>query len=126
MVNFRQYRAWQKAHGLTLRTYRVSMGFPKDERFGLTAQIRRSVASIPTNMAEGCGRFGDRDRARFFNIALGSASEVEYQLLLITDLGYIEKATHDELAGLVIEVKKMLSSLVLCLKEGGKRITSKS
>ncbi len=117
MADFRKYHVWHKAHELTLLTYRTSRGFPTDERFGLTAQIRRSVASIPTNIAEGCGRHGDRDRARFFNIAMGSASEVEYQLMLSRDLEYLEKTTFEELNGLVIEVKKMLSSLILCLRE---------
>ncbi len=116
MVDFRRYHVWHKAHELTLLAYRTSRGFPTDERFGLTAQIRRSVASIPTNIAEGCGRYGDKDRARFFNIAMGSASEVEYQLMLSRDLEYLERTTFEELNGLVIEVKKMLSSLISCLR----------
>ena len=116
MVDFRQYHVWQKAHELTLLTYRVSKEFPADERFGLTAQIRRSVASILTNIAEGCGRHGDKDRARFFNIAAGSASEVEYQLTLSRDLDYLEKTRFKELNDLAIEVKKMLSSLISRLR----------
>ncbi len=116
MVDFRRYHVWQKAHELALLTYCTLREFPTDEKFGLTAQIRRSVTSIPTNIAEGCGRYGDKDRARLFDIARGSASEVEYQLMLSRDLEYLEGTTFEELNGLVIEVKKLLSSLISCLR----------
>jgi len=110
-VDFRRYQVWQKAHALTLETYLATRPFPKDERFGLTAQIRRSVASIPTNIAEGFGRTGDRERGRFLDIAIGSANEVEYQLLLSNELQYLETTVYEELNERVIEVRKMLISL---------------
>ena len=84
--------------------------FPSDERFGLTAQLRRSAASVPTNIAEGCGREGERELARFLSIAAGSASETEYHLLLALDLGYLPRAGHQPLHDLVIEIRKMLSA----------------
>jgi len=102
---------WQKAHALTLETYLATRTFPSDERFGLTAQIRRSVASIPTNIAEGFGRTGDRERGRFLDIAVGSANEVEYQLLLSKELQYLETTVYEGLNERVIEVRKMLVSL---------------
>ncbi len=110
-MDFRRYQVWQKAHALTLETYLATRPFPKDERFGLTAQIRRSVASIPTNIAEGFGRTGDRERGRFLDIAIGSANEVEYQLLLSNELQYLETTVYEELNERVIEVRKMLISL---------------
>ena len=110
-MDFRRYQVWQKAHALTLETYLATRTFPSDERFGLTAQIRRSVASIPTNIAEGFGRTGDRERGRFLDIAVGSANEVEYQLLLSKELQYLETTVYEGLNERVIEVRKMLISL---------------
>ena len=81
MADYRRYRVWKKGHELTLRTHRATKSFPNDERFGLTVQMRRSVSSIPTNIAEGFGRRGDKDRARFLDIAVGSANEFEYQFI---------------------------------------------
>ncbi|MCH7491212.1 MAG: four helix bundle protein [Gemmatimonadetes bacterium] len=89
----------------------TARAFPSDERFGLTAQIRRSVASIPTNIAEGFGRTGDRERGRFLDIAVGSANEVEYQLLLSKELQYLETTVYEGLNERVIEVRKMFISL---------------
>ena len=102
---------WQKAHRRTLDVYRATKSFPAEERFGLTAQLRRSAASVPTNIAEGCGRDGKRDFARFLSIAAGSASEVEYHLMLARDLEYLPSLTDDQLHGLVTEIKKMLAAL---------------
>jgi four helix bundle protein len=93
-----------------LDVYRATAAFPADERYGLTAQLRRSAASIPTNIAEGCGRDGERELARFLSIAAGSASETEYHILLALDLGYLPRASHDQLHGSVTEVRKMLAA----------------
>jgi four helix bundle protein len=82
MQDFRKLVAWRKAHELTLRVYDVTASFPKDEVYGLTSQMRRASSSIPANIAEGCGRNGNAELARFVYIALGSASELEYHLLL--------------------------------------------
>ena len=89
MQSFRDLKVWEKAHKLTLDVYRVTKAFPADERFGLTSQLRRACASIPANIAEGCGRSGGKELRRFLDIAMGSASEVEYHLLLARDLNYL-------------------------------------
>ena len=112
MQDFRNLKVWEKAHELTLEIYRLTSGFPKDEVFGLTSQMRRSSASIPTNLAEGCGRFGNAELTRFARVSMGSASELEYQLLLSHDLKLISDSAYEPLAERTAEVKKMLASLV--------------
>jgi four helix bundle protein len=114
--DFRQVKAWRKAHELTLAIYRATKPFPKDELFGLTGQIRRSCASIPANIAEGCGRSGDAELARYFSIAMGSASELEYHLLLAHDLELLPSVEYERLVPDVTEVKKMLTSFIQRLK----------
>jgi four helix bundle protein len=114
--DFRTLLVWQKAHALTIETYRLTAGFPKDELYGLTSQMRRAAASIPTNIAEGCGRGSDADFARFLQIALGSASELEYQLILARDLGYVIPERHAALEGSVTEVKRMLTAFLQRLR----------
>ena len=89
MKDFRELKVWEKAHQLTLSVYQVSHRFPKEELYGLTSQIRRASASIPANIAEGCGKCGDAELARYLQIAMGSSSELEYHLLLARDLGYL-------------------------------------
>lgn len=101
---------------MTLTVYRVTKGFPADERFGLTSQIRRVCASVPSNITEGCGRNGDNELARFMEIAMGSASEVEYQNLLARDLGFIANSEHGDIHGRVCEVKRMLASFIQKLR----------
>lgn len=85
--DFRELKVWGKAHEMALRSYRLTESFPKHELFGMTNQIRRCEASIPANIAEGCGRLGNAELHRFLQIACGSASELEYHLLLARDLG---------------------------------------
>ena len=116
MKDFRQLKVWEKAHQLTLAVYRVTKTFPSDERYGLTSQIRRACASVPSNIAEGCGRNSDTELARFMEIATGSASEVEYQILLARDLGYVASPQHEDIDGRVCEVKRMLASFIKKLK----------
>ena len=116
MKDFRTLNVWQKSHTLTLLVYKATKEFPKEELFGITSQLRRSVLSIPTNLAEGCGRGSDKDFKRFVQIAMGSASESEYLLLLCKDLAYISDEESEKLLILVQEVKKMLSSLIIKLK----------
>jgi four helix bundle protein len=118
MRDFRKLKVWEKAHQLTLGIYAATRSFPHEERYGLTAQARRSSASIPTNVAEGCGRSGPRDLARFLDIASGSASELEYQLLLARDLHYLDGATCERLTIAVSEVKRMLASFLQTLRRG--------
>ena len=97
---------------MTLEVYAVTRTFPRDELYGLTGQIRRSCASIPANIAEGCGRSGDAELARFLHIAMGSASELEYHLLLAHDLRLLAAGDYSRLAGDVTEVKRMLASFI--------------
>lgn len=116
MKDYRELLVWQKAHKLTLDVYKVTGAFPTGESFGLTSQIRRAVVSIPSNIAEGCGRGSNADFKRFLQIAMGSASEVEYELQLSSDLAYISFEDYDQLYNMVQEVKKMLASLIVKIK----------
>ena len=111
MQDFRELKVWQKAHETVLAVYRATADFPADERYGLTSQVRRSAASVAANLAEGRCRPSDRDFGRFVGIALGSASETEYYLLLARDLGLFDEAHYVQLAEQIQEVKRMLSSL---------------
>ena len=110
MRDFRDLAVWQKPHQLVLDIYRATRTFPTEERYGLTGQLRRSAASVPANIAEGCGREGERELARFLSIAAGAASETEYHLLLALDLEYLPGATHEDLHARINEVKKMLGA----------------
>lgn len=116
MQNFRDLKVWQKAHRVTLDVYAATKSFPADERFGLTSQMRRAAASIPANIAEGCVRSTDLDFARFLHTAIGSASELQYFLILANDLGYADAAVHDRLSATIEEVKRMLGALIGRLK----------
>ena len=111
MKDFRDLKVWGKAHEVALACYEVTKGFPREEVFGLTAQIRRAGASAPANIAEGCGRRGNAELHRFLQMAMGSASELEYHLLLSRDLGYLKKDDHKRVHDQVEEVKRMLASL---------------
>jgi four helix bundle protein len=114
--SFRSLRVWEKAHKLTLDVYTSSKTFPREEMYGLTSQMRRSSGSIGMNIAEGCCRKGSTEMARFLQIAMGSASEREYQILLAHDLGYMRNPEYDRLATQAVEVKRMLSSLMQKVK----------
>ena len=112
MKDFRDLDVWKKAHSATLAVYRATGDFPKQELYGLTSQMRRCSASIPANIAEGCGRRGNGEFHRFLTIAMGSASELEYHLLLSHDLGFLGLEKFDALTAQVQEIKKMLASLI--------------
>ena len=116
MQNFRTLDVWKKAHQLALDVCRRTQEFPRDEQYGLTSQLRRSAASIPCNIAEGSGRATSPDFARFLDIAAGSASEVDYELLLARDLEYISSEVHKELQERVEEIRRMLSGLLRRLR----------
>lgn len=113
MRDFREIKVWAKAHLLTLEVYRVTATFPREEMYGLTSQLRRSSISIAANIAEGFGRGGDTELARFLQIGMGSASEVEYHILLARDLNLLTNKIYDDLEGPIVEVKRMLASLLL-------------
>jgi four helix bundle protein len=110
--DFRDLEVWQKAHQRTLAVYRHTASFPADERYGLTTQLRRASASIAANLAEGCGRNGDAELARFCTIAMGSASELDYHVLLAKDLKLLSATNYAELAQGTSEVKRMLTGLI--------------
>jgi four helix bundle protein len=114
--DFHELKVWQKAHQLTLAVYRITSQFPREELYGLTSQIRRSCSSIPANLAEGCGRDGDAEFGRFCSIAAGSASELEYHLLLAKDLELINPRECEEVAQRTTEVKRMLAAFLQKLK----------
>ena len=116
MRDFKKLKVWEKSHQWVLKIYRVTSSFPSDERFTLVTQLRRSAASIPTNIAEGCGTESSKELSRFLRIAAASASEAEYQLLLACDLGYLKEKTYLDLNANINEVKKMLNSFIRTLK----------
>ncbi len=111
MRNYKDLVVWGKAHRLTLAVYKNTKGFPSEERFGLTSQMRRASASIAANLAEGCGRRSDPEMGRFIQIAMGSGAELSYHFLLARDLGFIEKTAFEELDSQLSEVMRMMSSL---------------
>lgn len=113
MRDFRQIKVWAKAHDLTLEIYRLTSSFPREELYGLTSQLRRASASIPANIAEGFGRGGNVELARFLQIGMGSAYEVEYHALLAKDLGLIKAEPYHRLETHVVEVKRMLAALLV-------------
>jgi four helix bundle protein len=112
MGDFRNLRVWQRAHEVTLEVYAETRGFPKEERYRLTNQLRRAAASVPANIAEGCGRNGDAELARFLTIAKGSASELDYLLLLAHDLGYLKTSRYEQFADEVHAISRMLANFV--------------
>jgi four helix bundle protein len=116
MRGFKKQKVWQNSHKLALDTYRVTASFPQEELFGLTNQLRRSCASIPANIAEGCGRNSEADFSRFLQIAMGSAAELEYPLLLSHDLEFINYYDYENLSRETVEVKQMLTSFIKKLK----------
>lgn len=112
MRDFRGLKVWEESHNLTLLIYKETKNFPKEELFSLTNQIRRAAISIPSNIAEGCGRETQKDYAHFLQIALGSANEVDYQLLLAKDLSYIESNQYLVLNDKIDKIKRQLANLI--------------
>jgi four helix bundle protein len=111
MANYRNLIVWQKAHELALLIYRLTDKFPMHERYALTTQIRRAALSIPTNIVEGYNRKSKKEFVHFIDIALGSLAEVEYLLEFSVDMGYIDRASVNEVDGLIEEVGKLLWSI---------------
>ncbi len=108
MQRFTELKVWERSHALVLRVYEATKVLPADERFGLTSQLRRAAASVPTNIAEGSKRRGATDYARFLNIAEGSLAETEYLLMLARDLGYL---SGDVAAPLLVESSEIAAML---------------
>ncbi|TAM94879.1 MAG: four helix bundle protein [Chitinophagaceae bacterium] len=112
MRNFQEIIAWQRSHQLTLKVYFHTNSFPNTETYGLVSQMRRAASSIPTNIAEGCGRNSDAEMKRFLIISTGSCSELEYQLILAKDLKYIPENLFKELQYEIILIRKMIFSFI--------------
>ncbi|HVX85978.1 MAG TPA: four helix bundle protein [Phycisphaerae bacterium] len=106
-ASFQELGVWRKAHQAVLGVYRLTASFPREEIFGLTSQLRRSMVSVPANIAEGFSRRGKADKVRFYNIAEGSLEESRYYLLLARDLGFADTG---ELLAELDEVGRMLRS----------------
>jgi four helix bundle protein len=116
MGDFKKLEVWQAAHSLACEVYTNTGAFSRTEAYGLTAQLRRSAASIPANIAEGCGRNGDAEFSRFVLISLGSATELEYHLLLSRDIGLLDAPTHARLSAQVLRIQAMLARLKSALR----------
>jgi four helix bundle protein len=112
MQNYKDLKGWQKAHEFTLKIYAVTKSYPKEEIYSLINQLRRAASSIPANIAEGCGKNTKLGFAKFLNIALGSANESEYYLLLLKHLQYLQLEKFEALNKLVDEIKAILISLI--------------
>lgn len=121
MRDFHDLRVWAEAHKLTVAIYRSTRCFPRDERFGLTSQIRRSANSIEANLAEGCGRQTDAELARFIQISMGSASELESHLLVARDLEFLAEPEYERLLQQLTIVRRMLCSLHQVVTSAGRK-----
>lgn len=116
MRDFKKYDIWQLSNLFTLEIYNTTNLFPKEEMYGITSQLRRASAWIPTNIAEGCGRASDAEFNHFLNIALGSALETEYLIILSKDLRYIDENIHTNLDLKINSIKSKIYSLKNKLK----------
>jgi len=120
MRNFEDLEVWQMGHALTVELYRLTESFPRSETFGLTSQIRRASSSIGANLAEGCGRWGEAELARYVQIAMGSASELHNHLRLAKDLGFVSHDNYQTILSRIISIRKMLTSLLKTLRRSQK------
>jgi len=112
MQDYHKLKVWEKSHVLAMDVHRVAGTFPRVEGVALVGQLRRAALSIPANIAEGAGKAGNPEFRRFLNIALGSAAETHYHLLVARDLGLLEPAIYDDLAARATEIRRMLSGLI--------------
>ena len=117
LKNYKELKVWQKAYRLCLEIYRVTRNFPREEIYGLTSQIRRAAVSVPSNIAEGYGRQTTREYIQSLYIAYGSNCELETQILLSGDLGYIEAQNFERLQREVGDIERMLKALIKSLGE---------
>ncbi len=116
MKDFRSLKVWERAHTLTLAVCKSTEQFPKQELHSLTNQIQRAAVSVPANIAEGCGKDSDAELKRFFIIAMGSASELEYLLLLAHGPGYLQADRYQPIQNDLVEARKMLNAFIQKLK----------
>lgn len=115
MNNFRKLKIWNKSIELATDIYELTSQYPKSELYGLTSQIRRSVVSISSNIAEGAGRESKKEFKQFLNIAIGSSYELETQLLISANLGFISDSDYKRIEKELIKIEKMIYSLVKTL-----------
>ena len=116
MVNYKNYKVWQKSHNLVFEVYKVLSTSPKNEEFNLISQIRRATLSVPTNIAEGCGRETQKELIRFLYISSGSAHELDYLILVSSELNLISKEKAENLLDEIDQIKKMLAVLITKIK----------
>ena len=116
LKNYKELKVWQKSYKLCLEIYRITAKFPKEERYGLTSQIRRSAVSIPSNIAEGYGGKTTADYIRYLYIAYGSVCELETQILLSMDLGYVDSAVIEKIKDEIQQIERMLKGLIKSLE----------
>ncbi len=116
MRNFRQLTIWKKGIELTKAIYRITKKLPEDEKFGLCSQMRRSAVSISSNIAEGCSRNSDLEYKRFLEIAIGSSFELETQLIIAHEIGFIEMEETNNLQKDIVGLQRQISSLINRLK----------
>ena len=114
--NYKDLKVWQKSYQFCLIIYKITKEFPNDERYSLTSQIRRAAVSVPSNIAEGYGRKSTPDYVRFLYIAYGSTCELETQILLAGDLGYIKPEQLNKLQKDIAEGERMLKALIKSLE----------
>ena len=116
MGTYKDLTVWQKSIILARRIYEITTRYPSDEKFGLVSQVRRCAVSIPSNIAEGYGREGEREHSHFLFISLGSSNELETQMILSHDFQYVDEDSYQEIMNLNSEVNKMFSSLIYKLR----------
>ena len=117
METHKDLRVWHQSIELVMTIYMMTKTFPKEELFGLVSQMRRAIVSVPSNIAEGYARGTDREKLHFLRISSGSMAEVETQLLLSLNLGYINQESYDELSETITSVWKQLNALISSIKK---------
>lgn len=110
--SFKDLRAWQEGHALVLEVYRISRMFPKEELFGLTSQLRRAAVSVTSNIAEGFNRSSNKEKVQFYSMAIGSLAEVQNQLEIAQDIGYVDTTTFSAASARALTVHKLLNGLI--------------
>jgi four helix bundle protein len=115
--NFTDLEAWQEAYDLTIKIYRFSKDFPKEEIFGIISQLRRASVSVSSNIAEGFGRYHYKDKIRFYYQARGSATEVQNLIMICLELEYIDKENHDKLIEQLVKIQKLINGLIKSLSD---------
>lgn len=112
ITSFTDLEVWRVGHGIVLEVYRITKSFPKEEIFGLTSQLRRAIVSFTSNIAEGFSRYSYADKIKFYTISVGSLTEVQNQLLISRDIGYLNKEKFDDLAQKTILASKLINGLI--------------